>query len=327
MAATRFTVWTILFLAAAPLFADDPLPSWNDGPAKAAIVEFVERATTEGGEGFVPVDERIATFDNDGTLWCEQPIYTEFQFAIDRIKALAADHPEWKTTQPFQAVLEGDRKTFLATGQKGISQVILATHTGLTIDQFEDVVRDWLATARHPRFDRPYTECIYVPMLEVLAYLRENGFKTFIVSGGTAHFMRPFAQAVYGIPPEQVVGTTFKTEYELRDGLPVIAIQPTLDLLDDKSGKPVGIARFIGRPPMLAFGNSDGDFEMLEYTTTDRPGTLGLFVHHDDATREYAYDRDSPIGQLKRGLDDAEARGWIVVGMKENWKRIFPFEK
>ena len=305
----------------------DPLPSWNDTPTKQAITAFVAKVTAAGSPDLVPPAERVAVFDNDGTLWCEQPMYTQVVFALDRVKAEAARHPEWRDKQPFKAVLEGDHKALVAAGEKGLVEVIAATNTGMTLAEFEKSVTDWLAVARHPRFDRPYTECVYQPMLEVLAYLRANGFKTFIVSGGTADFMRPWAEKVYGIPPEQVVGTTFKSKYEVRDGKPVIVIEPHIDLIDDKAGKPVGIARLIGRRPVMAFGNSDGDFEMLEYTTAAPGPRFGLFVHHTDAEREYAYDRESAVGRLARGLDAAPKRGWVVADMKADWKTVFPHVK
>lgn len=305
----------------------DPLPSWNDTGPKKAITAFVARVTREGSPDFVPVPERVAVFDNDGTLWCEQPMYTQVVFAIDRVKALANKHPEWRGKQPFKAVLEGDHKAILAAGEKGFVEIVVATHTGMTIDEFETTVLDWLGTAKHPRYKRPYTECVYQPMLELLAYLRANGFKTFIVSGGTADFMRPWMEKAYGVPPEQVVGTTFKTKYVVRDGRPAVVIEPQIDLIDDHAGKPVGIARLIGRRPVMAFGNSDGDFEMLEYTTAGKGPRFGMFVHHTDAEREYAYDRKSHIGTLEKGLDQAAKRGWVLASMKDDWKTVFPAAK
>jgi phosphoserine phosphatase len=334
----RFPTPTAGWLVAVPLLAAGLIPAppaaarppapalaaWNDTAPKAALTAFVARVTTEGSPDFVPPADRVAVFDNDGTLWCEQPMYVQLAFALARVKALAATHPGWKETQPFKAVLEGDHKALAEAGQKGLVEIILATHTGMTIDEFEATVADWLATARHPRFDRPYTECVYQPMLELLAYLRANGFKTFIVSGGTADFMRPFAAKTYGVPPEQVVGTTFKTRYEVRGGKPALVIEPAVDLIDDKAGKPVGIAKYIGRRPVMAFGNSDGDFEMLEYTTASPGPRFGLLVHHTDAAREYAYDRTSHFGRLARALDEAPKRGWVVAGMKDDWKAVFP---
>ncbi|VTR91251.1 haloacid dehalogenase : NapD-like protein OS=Pirellula staleyi (strain ATCC 27377 / DSM 6068 / ICPB 4128) GN=Psta_1819 PE=4 SV=1: HAD [Gemmata massiliana] len=305
----------------------DPLPSWNDTAPKKALTAFVAKVTKDGSPDFVPPAERVAVFDNDGTLWCEQPIYVQFAFAIDRVKALADKHPEWKDQQPFKAVLEGDHKALAASGEKGLAAILIATHTGMSIEEFEATVTDWLATARHPKYERPYTECVYQPMLEVLAYLRANGFKTFIVSGGTADFMRPWAEKVYGVPPEQVVGTTFKTKYAAKDGKSTVVIEPHIDLIDDHAGKPVGIARAIGRRPLMAFGNSDGDFEMLEYTTTAKGPRFGLLVHHTDTEREFAYDRKSPIGKLDRGLDEASNRGWVVASIKDDWKTVFSTKK
>lgn len=302
----------------------DSLPSWNDTPTKTAITAFVAKVTKEGSPNYVPPAERIAVFDNDGTLWCEQPTYTQVMFALDRVKALAAKHPEWKEMQPFKAVLEGDHKTLAESGEKGIVEIMVATHTGMTLDEFNATVKDWIATARHPKFKRPYTECVYQPMLELLAYLRANGFKTFIVSGGTADFMRPWTEQVYGVPPEQVIGTTFKTKYEVKDGKPAIVIEPHIDLIDDKAGKPVAIAKYIGRRPIMAFGNSDGDFEMLEYTTTGKGPRFGLLVHHTDGEREVAYDRKSHFGKLDKGLDEAPKRGWVLASMKDDWKTVFP---
>jgi phosphoserine phosphatase len=302
----------------------DPLPSWNEGEAKGALVEFVEAVTTDGGADFVPPGERIAVFDNDGTLWVEQPIYTQAAFAFDRVKATAPQHPEWATTQPFKAVLDNDPEALAATGVGGLAELVMATHAGMTTDEFATIVTGWAATARHPRFQRPYTELVYQPMLELLGYLRDNGFKTYIVSGGGVEFMRPWAERVYGIPPEQVVGSTIKTRFELRDGQPVLMRLPEIDFFDDKAGKPVAIHEFIGRRPIVAFGNSDGDLQMLQWTTAGDGRRLGLIVHHDDAEREYAYDRESRIGRLDRGLDEAGPAGWVVVSIKEDWKTIFP---
>jgi len=303
-----------------------PLPSWNDGPAKKAILDFVAKVTKEGSPDFVPVVERVATFDNDGTLWCEYPIPVQLAFALDRVKALAAKHPEWKEKQPFKAVLEDDMKTLFATGERGLVELVMASHAGMTMEEFEVMVKDWIATAKHPRFKKLYTECVYQPMLELLAYLRANGFKTYIVSGGGIEFMRPWAEKVYGIPPEQVIGSSIKVKYELRDGKPVLVRLPEIDFIDDKVGKPIGINKFIGRRPVMAFGNSDGDFEMLEWTTAGKGPRFGLFVHHTDAEREYAYDRKAGLARLDKGLDEAPKRGWIVVSMKTDWKRVFAFE-
>jgi phosphoglycolate phosphatase-like HAD superfamily hydrolase len=302
----------------------DPLPSWNDGPAKAAVVEFVGRVTQEGGPDFVPVERRIATFDNDGTLWAEQPIYFQLAFALDRVKALAPQHPEWQGTQPFKAVLEGDPKALAASGEKGLLEIMAITHTGMTTDAFSAIVADWIATARHPRFDRPYTELVYQPMLELLAYLRVRGFKTFIVSGGGVEFMRVFAERVYGIPPEQVVGSSGVVKFETGpDGRPVLRKEAEVEFVDDGPGKPVGINRFIGRRPIMAFGNSDGDLQMLQWTTAGDGPRFGVIVHHTDADREWAYDRESHIGRLDKAVDEADAEGWTVVDMKNDWKAIF----
>jgi len=302
----------------------DPLPSWNDGAAKARILEFVRAVTVAGTPTFVPPAERIAVFDNDGTLWSEQPAYFQLLFALDRVKALASNHPEWKTKQPFKAALEGDMKALAASGEHGLLELVMATHAGNTTQEFESIVKNWLATARHPRFKRPYTELVYQPMLELLAYLRSNGFKTFIVSGGGIEFMRPWVEKVYGVPPEQVIGSSIRVKYEVREGKPALVRLPAINFIDDKAGKPVGIHYHIGRRPIAAFGNSDGDFQMLEWTTSGPGARLGLIVHHTDAEREYAYDRKSHIGRLDRGLDEAGQRRWTVVDMKRDWKRIYP---
>jgi len=306
--------------------AGDPLPSWTEGKAKQSIVDFVQRVTAPGSKDFVPEPERIAVFDNDGTLWAEQPFYFQLVFALDRVKALAAKHPEWKEKEPFKSVLAGDLKGVLAGGEHALLELVMATHAGMTTEEFEQVVNNWIATAKHPRFNRPYTECVYQPMLELLAYLRANGFKTWIVSGGGIEFMRPWTERVYGIPSEQVVGSSIKTKFELRHGKPVLLRLPEINFIDDKAGKPVGIHYHIGRRPIAAFGNSDGDFQMLEWTTAGSGPRFGMIVHHDDAEREWAYDRKSSIGKLDRGLDEAAKRGWLVVSMKRDWKFIFPFE-
>jgi hypothetical protein len=314
-------------LLAARLPAADPLPSWNDGPSKAAILDFVARTTKPGGPDFVPSAERIATFDNDGTLWCEQPMYVQLAFALDRVKSLAPQHPEWKDKEPFASVLKGNLKGVTASGEKGLVEMIMATHAGMTSDEFAKVASDWLATAKHPKFGRSYTECVYQPMLELLTHLRVNGFKTFIVSGGGIEFMRPWSERVYGIPPEQVVGSSGKLQYELRGDTPVLLKLPEINLIDDKAGKPVGIQQHIGRRPIAAFGNSDGDYEMLRWATADAAAgkpRLGLIVHHTDADREYAYDRESHIGRLDKALDEAPRRGWVVVDMQRDWKVIYP---
>ena len=322
-----------LAIAAAPLVAAstawaqaDPLPSWNESASKRAILDFIARTTAEGGGDVVPVAERIAVFDNDGTLWTEQPIYFQFAFAIDRVKALAPQHPEWKTLDPFKSVLAGDMAGLAATGEKGMLEIVAATHSGMTVEAFTKTVEDWLATARHPRFHRPYTELVFQPMLELMTFLRTNQFKTFIVSGGGIEFMRPWTEKVYGIPPEQVVGSSGVVKYELRDGKPVLIKEPKVEFIDDGPGKPVGINRFIGRRPVFAFGNSDGDQQMLEYTAGgDGLRFMGL-VHHTDAVREYAYDRHSQIGKLDKAWDEAIRRKWLVVDMKTDWKVIYPFE-
>jgi haloacid dehalogenase-like hydrolase len=305
-------------------FAQDPLPSWNDTAPKKAIVAFVDKVTKEGSPDFVPVAERIATFDNDGTLWCEQPTYVQGFFVFDRIKELASHHPGWQKQEPFASVLRGDMMGAMAGGERALIEMLMATHAGMTSDEFAQTVAKWLATARHPKFNRPYTELVYQPMLELLAYLRANGFKTFIVSGGGVEFMRIFAEKAYGVAPEQVVGSSIKMKFELRDGKPVITRLPEIDFIDDGPGKPVGIAKFIGRRPVMAFGNSDGDLEMLQYTTGSPGPRFGLIVHHTDPEREYAYDRKSPVGKLDKALDEAEANGWIVVSMKDDWATIFP---
>ena len=302
----------------------DPLPSWNDGAAKSAIKTFVRAVTDKSGKSFVPEAERIATFDNDGTLWAEQPIYFQLLFALDRVKALAPTHPEWKTKQPFQAALEGDMKALAASGEKGLLTLVMATHAGMTTAEFESIVKQWIATAKHPTTHRPYTRMVYQPMLELLAYLRANGFKTFIVSGGGIEFMRPWTNEVYGVPPEQVVGSSIKTKFEMRHGKPVLVRLPELNFIDDKEGKPVGINEHIGRRPIFAFGNSDGDLQMLQWTAAGGGASFMGLVHHTDAKREWAYDRKSHIGRLDKALDEAKARGWTVVDMKNDWKEIYP---
>jgi phosphoserine phosphatase len=315
---------TFSLTPAVALAQSDPLPSWNDTAPKAAIVEFVEKVSKDGSPDFVPEPERIAVFDNDGTLWTEHPIYVQLAFALDRVKAEAPNHPEWATTQPFQAVLEGDMKTLAAAGEKGLLELIMATHAGMTTDQFQKIASEWIATARDPRFKKPYTELVYQPMLELLVYLRANGFKTYIVSGGGIELMRPWTEKVYGIPPEQVVGSSIKTEFQMKDGVPTLFRLPEVNFIDDKAGKPVAINQHIGRRPIAAFGNSDGDLEMLQWTTlTDGP-RFGLIVHHTDAEREYAYDRKSEFGHLDKALDAAAINNWTVVDMKADWKQIFP---
>ena len=305
----------------------DALPSWNDGTTKQSITNFVARVTTQGGPDFVPMDQRIATFDNDGTLWIEQPMYVQLAFILDRVKALAPQNPGWKTKQPFKAVLDGDLRALAASGEKGLMQLMAVTHAGMTSEEFAKIASDWIASARDQRFKRPYTELVYQPMLELLAYLRANGFKTFIVSGGGIEFMRPWAEKIYGIPPEQVVGSSIKTRFEMRDGRPVLFRLPEINFIDDKTGKPVGISQHIGRRPIAAFGNSDGDLQMLQWATMGGSGArLGLIVHHTDAEREYAYDRKSQVGKLDLALDAAAVNRWTVVDMKQDWKRIFAFQ-
>jgi phosphoglycolate phosphatase-like HAD superfamily hydrolase len=304
--------------------AADALPSWNDGSAKKSIVEFVTSVTTPASRDFVPPAERIATFDNDGTLWSEQPLYFQFLFALDQVKLLAPQHPEWKDKEPFASLLKGDTKAALSGGERALLEIIAATHANTTTEEFERRVRDWIATARHPTTQRPYTSMVFQPMLELLAYLRANGFKTYIVSGGGIEFMRPWAESTYGIPPEQVIGSSAKTKFELRNGVPVLVRLADIQFVDDGPGKPVGINQHIGKRPIAAFGNSDGDLQMLQWTCSGSGRRFCLYVHHTDAKREWAYDRGSRIGALDKGLDEASARGWTVVSMKDDWKRIYP---
>jgi hypothetical protein len=326
---TRLFLITCGFMVAATLArAQDSLPSWNDGPAKKGIVEFVTKIRKQGGPDFVPAAERIATFDNDGTLWAEQPMYFQLLFALDRVKALAPKHPEWKDKEPFASLLKGDVKGALAGGERAILEIVMGTHAGMTTAEFEQVVKDWLATAKHPRFKRPYTECVYKPMLELLVYLRANGFKTFIVSGGGIEFMRPWTEKIYGIPPEQVVGSSIKTKYEMRDGKPVLVRLPEINFIDDKTGKPIGINSHIGRRPFAAFGNSDGDRQMLEWSQAGGGARLMMLVHHDDAEREWAYGAKSTIGTFSDALmAEAKKNSWTVISMKADWNRIFSFEE
>ena len=306
--------------------AASPLPSWNEGPTKQAILDFVEAVTTEGSPSFVPVADRIATFDNDGNLWSEQPFYFQLQFAIDRVKAMAPDHPEWQGQQPFKALLEGDMEALMAEGEAGLVKLVMASHAGMTADEFEASVKAWLKKARHPRFDQPYNKLVYQPMLELLEYLRANGFTTFIVSGGGIDFMRPWVEEAYGIPPHQVVGSSIGAEFDYNDGNPVIRKLAELDFIDDKAGKPVGIHKYIGKKPIFASGNSDGDLQMLQYTASNPQGAFMLYLHHTDADREWAYDRESHIGRLDKGLDEAEKNGWTVIDMKQDWNVIYPFQ-
>jgi len=305
----------------------DPLPSWNGGKAKQSILDFVAAVTREGSPDFVPVPQRIATFDNDGTLWCEQPMYVQLAFALDRVKALAPMHPEWKAKEPFKAVLDNDIATLAKSGQKGLLELVMATHAGMTTDEFAKIASNWIKTARHPRFKRPYTDLVYQPMLELLVYLRASGFKAFIVSGGGIEFMRPWSERIYGVPPEQVVGTSIKTKFQMRNSQPVLFRLPAVNFIDDGPGKPVGINQHIGRRPIAAFGNSDGDLQMLQWTTKSGGRRLGLIVHHTDGAREYAYDRKSSFGHLDKALDAAPVNGWTVISMKDDWKKIFAFEK
>jgi hypothetical protein len=325
----RYITAVLLVAAILPSIAiagADPLPSWNDTAPKQAIIAFVEKVTTDGSPDFVPVPERIATFDNDGCLWAEQPMYFQAFFVFDRIKSLATQHPEWKDKEPFASVLRGDMKSALSGGEHALIEMAMATHAGMTTEEFETIVTDWITTAKHPKIGRLYTEMVYQPMLELMAYLRANGFKTFIVSGGGIEFMRPWTEIVYGIPPEQVIGSSIKTQFEVRDGKPVLLRLPEMNFIDDKAGKPVGINMHIGRRPIAAFGNSDGDLQMLQWTAAGEGTRFCLYVHHTDAEREWAYDRQSSIGRLDKGLEEAKIKGWTVVSMKDDWKRIFAFD-
>ena len=320
----RFLLILVCLTLPAQVFGD-ALPSWNDGPSKIAITAFVKAVTDKSSPDYVQPSERIAVFDNDGTLWAEQPAYFQLFFAMDRVKEMAAAHPEWKNQQPFQAVLDGDMKSLAASGEKGLLELVMATHAGMTTDEFAGIVKQWLKTANHPTLNKPYTELVYKPMLELLDYLRANEFKTFIVSGGGIEFMRPWVEDVYGIPPHQVVGSSIVTTFEMRDGKPVLVREPELNFIDDKAGKPVGINHHIGRRPIFAFGNSDGDLQMLQWTTLTTKGKrFAGIVHHTDKDREFAYDRDSHIGRLDKALTAAENNGWTVVDMKKAWKVIYP---
>ncbi len=301
------------------------LSSWNEGASKQAIMDFVAKVTTEGA-GFVPVSERIAVFDNDGTLWSEQPMYFQLFFAIDRVKMMAADHPEWKEKQPFKSLLENDMKTFMSFGEHGLLEVVMASHAGMTVDEFDGVVKDWLATAKHPKFDRPYTDLVYQPMLELVNYLKANQFKVFIVSGGGIEFMRPWVEGVYGIPKDQVIGSSIKTKYDYNEGNPVIHRLPEINFIDDKEGKPEGINQYIGRKPIFAGGNSDGDLQMLRWTDANPYPSFKLYIHHTDSIREWAYDRESSIGRFNVGWDEANEKGWTVSSMKDDWNVVYPFE-
>ena len=325
---TALTIcFALAFAGLATAQTVDSLPSWNEGATKQVITQFVKEVSTAGAPKFVPPAERIAVFDNDGCLWAEQPMYFQLIFALDRVKALAPQHLEWKEKQPFKAALEGDLKTVFAGGEHALLELVMATHAGMTTEEFAQIVKDWLATAKHPKTGRPYTEMVYQPMLELLAYLRANGFKTYVVSGGGIEFMRPWTEQVYGIPPEQVIGSSAKVKFELRNGKPVLRRLPEINFIDDKAGKPVGINQHIGRRPIAAFGNSDGDLQMLQWTTAGSGARFALIIHHTDADREWAYDRQSSIGRLDKALDEAQAKGWTVVDMKRDWKVIYPFEK
>jgi len=321
---TVVTLWLLVTLSEARGERQDPLPSWNDGPSKGALMEFVEGVTASGSSNFVPPAERVATFDNDGTLWAEQPMYFQFLFAVDRIRELAPQHPEWATQEPFASVLKNDLRAALADGERAIIKTVIATHAGMTSEEFEAIVKRWIATARHPVTKRLYTDMVYQPMLEVLNYLRANGFKTFIVSGGGAEFMRPWAESVYGIPPEQVIGSTIKTKFEVRDGKPQLLRLPEIGFINDRDGKVLGIHSHIGRRPIAAFGNSDGDLQMLQWTTAGAGARFGMVVHHTDNEREWRYDRESKVGRLDQALNQAPARGWTVVDMRRDWKVIYP---
>jgi phosphoglycolate phosphatase-like HAD superfamily hydrolase len=324
---SAFALALALIIGTRAARAADPLPSWNEGKAKQAIVAFVAEVTKEGSSDFVPVGERIATFDNDGCLWAEQPLYFQFLFAIDRVKALAPKHPEWKGKEPFASLLKGDLKGVLAGGEHALMEIVAGTHAGLTTEEFERIAKDWLVTAKHPKTGRLFTGMAYQSMVELLAYLRANGFKTFIVSAAGIEFMRAFAEQVYGIPPEQVIGSSGKLKFELRDSKPALVKLPEVDFFDDKEGKPLAIQKFIGRRPIAAFGNSDGDLQMLQWTAAGPGARFCLYVHHTDAVCEFAYDRQSSIGRLDKGLDEAQANGWTVVSMKDDWKTIFAAEK
>jgi phosphoglycolate phosphatase-like HAD superfamily hydrolase len=321
----RFAAFAMLLIFSAPSLASaDDLPSWNDGPSKQSIVDFVSKVTTTGGADYVLPAERVAVFDNDGTLWSEQPMYVQLAFVLDRIKVLAPEHPEWKDTEPYKSALAGDAAGIASSGEKGLVQLLAVTHDGMSSDEFTKIAADWINTAKHPKSGKAYTEMVYQPMLELVAYLKANDFQVFIVSGGGIEFMRPWTEKIYGIPPENVVGSSIKSKYDVKDGKPEIVRLPEVDFVDDGPGKPVGIYTHIGRRPIAAFGNSDGDFQMLEWTTSRAGVSFGLIVHHDDADREYAYDRQSHFGKLDKGLDEGPKRGWSIVSMKNDWKQIYP---
>jgi phosphoglycolate phosphatase-like HAD superfamily hydrolase len=320
----RFLLLFLLLPVSA--FAQE-LPSWNDGKSKQAIVDFVKKVTTQGGADYVAPEDRIAVFDNDGTLWTEQPFYFQLGFILDRVKALAPQHPEWKEKEPFKSILAGDLKGIAKSGERGLVELVMETHAGLTTDDFRNIVIDWFATARHPKTGKPYNEMTFLPMRELLDYLRANGFKTFIVSGGGVEFMRLMTEKAYGIPPEQVVGSTITTQYALVGDIPVLNRLPKVDFVDDGPGKPVGINKFIGRRPILAAGNSDGDYEMLRWVMAGQGPHFAMIIHHTDADREYAYDRKSDFGKLDKALDEAESRNWLLVDMKADWKKIYAFDQ
>jgi len=333
MSMNKFTTYTLhsFFAICLGLFAFNAtasdssiMPSWNDNVSRTNIIEFVEVVTNKSSPDYVPAAERIAVFDNDGTLWSEKPIYFQLLFAIDRVKALASEHPDWKTTQPFKAVLDNDMNALADSGEEGLLQLIMATHTGNTTEEFSQIVSNWIAAARHPKTGKAYTEMVFQPMLEVLTYLRDNGFKTFIVSGGGIEFMRPWVEEIYGIPPEQVIGSSIKTKFEMRDGKPVLVRLPEINFIDDKAGKPVGINQHIGRRPIAAFGNSDGDLQMLQWTDSGEGKRLMVIVRHTDADREWAYDKDSHVGKLDKALEEASQHNWTVIDMKKDWKLVYP---
>jgi len=335
IAVRRWAAWlrmiavVLLVSACAGPHADShyaALPSWNDGPSRQAIVEFVQAVTDPASPDFVAPEQRIAVFDNDGTLWSEQPVYFQILFALDRIKEMAPEHPEWARRQPFKAAIEGDKARLAKSGQAGLMKIVGVTHTNMSVDDFTQSVSDWAATARHPRFNQRYIDMTYAPMRELLSYLRDKGFKTYIVSGGEVEFMRAWAPAVYGIPPEQIIGTTFVTTFEDRNGVPVLWRQGKLDFNDDGPAKPVAIQRYIGQRPILAFGNSDGDLQMLQWTAAGEGRRFAGLVHHTDAGREWAYDRDSKVGRLDKALDEAQRQNWTVVDMQSEWRRVYSFE-
>jgi phosphoserine phosphatase len=303
---------------------NDPLPSWNEGQAKQAILEFIKNVTDPRNAQFVPTEDRIAVFDNDGTLWTEQPCYTQMAFLLDRIEDLAPQHPEWKEEQPFKSLLERDLKTALSGGLKEISEMIMVTHAGMTTTEFDKLVMEWISKALHPTFGKLYSECVFLPMLEVLEYFKSNGFRNYIVSGGGIEFIRPWSKAIYGIPPSQVIGSSIKTQYKVVDGNPQLQRLPEINFIDDKDGKPVGIFSNIGQQPVVAFGNSDGDIQMLEWVTSREP-SLGIIIKHDDAQREWSYTKETLQGKLDQALIMAPDKNWIITSMKNDWKTIFPF--